>query len=65
VRNTGKIFELINNIKKIPKKINSYIPIYPDIDIEVENIKFPETYKMPAEYTDREIMTGIKNSARP
>jgi hypothetical protein len=65
VRNIGKIFKLIDDIKEISENINSYIPIYPDIDIEVENIKFPETYKMPAEYTDREIMTGIKNSARP
>jgi hypothetical protein len=65
MRNTGEIFELINNIKKISKNINSYIPIYPDIDTGTENIKFSEEYKISAERADRKIITGMKNSARP
>jgi hypothetical protein len=61
----GKIFELVNDIKKIPENINPYIPIYPDTDIEIGNIKFSEEYKIPVERANRKIMTNIKNSARP
>jgi hypothetical protein len=65
VRNTGKIFEFINDIKKISDNINSFIPIYSNADTGIRNIKFPEKYKMPAEYTGRKAVTNIKNSARP
>jgi hypothetical protein len=65
VRNTGKIFEFVNNIKIFFDNINSFIPIYPDIDIGIGNIKFSEKYKIFAERADREIMTNIKNSTRP
>jgi hypothetical protein len=44
VRDTGKIFELINDIKKISENIKFYIPIYPDTDIGIKNIKFSEKY---------------------
>ena len=60
-----EIFELIENIKEIFEDINSYIPIYLNINIEIENIKFFKKYKMPTERADREIITDMKNSARP
>jgi hypothetical protein len=65
VRNTEKIFKLIENIKKISKNINSYIPIYPDTGTGTKNIEFPEKYKISAERADWKIATNIKNSARP
>jgi hypothetical protein len=65
VRNTGEIFEFINDIKEISDNINFFISIYSDIDIEIGNIKFCKKYKMSAERADREIITNIKNSARP
>jgi hypothetical protein len=65
VRNTGKIFEFVNDIKKISDNINFFTPIYPDTDAEIRNIKFSEKYKMPAERAGRKIIIGIKNSARP
>jgi hypothetical protein len=65
VRDTGEIFEFINDIKKISDNINFFIPIYSDIGIEIEDIKFSEKYKMPTERADRKIITNIKNSARP
>jgi hypothetical protein len=65
VRNTEKIFEFVNNIKKISDNINFFIPIYPDTDIEVRDIKFFEKYKISAERTDRKTIINIKNSARP
>jgi hypothetical protein len=65
LRNIKEILELINNIKKILKNINFYIPIYSDADIGIENIKFSEKYEMPAERTDRKIIIDIKNFARP
>jgi hypothetical protein len=46
VRNTGEIFKLIENIKKIPKNINFYIPIYFDAGIKIGDIKFSEKYKL-------------------
>ena len=64
MRNTGEIFEFIDDIKKIPDNINSFIPIYSDIDIEIGDIKFSEKYKMPAERADRKIIMNIKNFAR-
>jgi hypothetical protein len=66
-REIREIFELIENIKKIKKipDVNFYIPIYSDADIRTENIKFPEKYELLAERAGREILTGIKNSARP
>jgi hypothetical protein len=57
VRSTGEVFELIENIKNIP--------IYPDAGAEVENIEFPEKYKIFAERAGRKIVTDMKNSARP
>jgi hypothetical protein len=65
VRNTGEIFEFIDDIKKIPDNINSFIPIYLDISIGIGNIEFSKKYKISAERADREIITNIKNSARP
>jgi hypothetical protein len=65
VRDTEKIFELINNIKEISENINFYIPIYPDVDIEIENIKFSKKYKISAEHADRKIVINIKNFIHP
>jgi hypothetical protein len=65
VRDTGKIFEFVDDIKEISNNINFFIPIYSDIDVEIENIEFPEKYKMPIERADRKIVTDMKNSARP
>jgi hypothetical protein len=65
VRNIGKIFEFVNDIKKISDNINFFIPIYSDADIGIGNIKFFEKYKMPAERADRKVIINIKNSARP
>jgi hypothetical protein len=39
VRDTGKIFELINDIKEISENINFYIPIYFDADTEIGNVE--------------------------
>jgi hypothetical protein len=65
VRNTGKIFEFINDIKEISDNINPFIPIYPDTDTEIRNIEFPKKYKISAERADRKIIIDMKNSARP
>jgi hypothetical protein len=65
VRNTGEIFEFVDNIKKISKNINPFIPIYSNAGAEAEDIRFSEKYKMLAERADRKIITDIKNSARP
>jgi hypothetical protein len=65
VRNTGKIFEFINDIKIFFNNINLFISIYSNADTGIEDIKFPEKYKMSAECADREIITNIKNFARP
>jgi hypothetical protein len=65
VRNTGKIFEFINNIKEIFDNINSFIPIYSDADIEIGNIKFLKKYEISAERAGRKIITNIKNFTRP
>jgi hypothetical protein len=64
VRNTGKVFEFINDIKKISDNINSFIPIYSDADTETKDIEFSEKYKISAERAGREIIIDIKNSAR-
>jgi hypothetical protein len=65
VRNTGKIFEFIDDIKEVFDNINFFISIYSGADAEVGNIEFFEKYKIFAERAGREIMTDIKNSARP
>jgi hypothetical protein len=65
VRNTGKVFEFIDDIKKIPDNINPFIPIYPDAGTGTENIEFSEKYEMPVERAGRKVVTDIKNSARP
>jgi hypothetical protein len=65
VRGTGEIFELIEDIKKVSENINPYIPIYFGASAGIENIKFSKKYEMPAERTGREIITDMKNSARP
>jgi hypothetical protein len=65
VRNTRKIFEFINDIKKISNNINFFISIYSDTDTEIRNIKFSEKYKIPIKRTGRKIITDIKNSTRP
>jgi hypothetical protein len=64
VRNTGKIFESVNDIKKIPNNINSFTPIYSDADIEVGDIEFSKKYEIFAERADREIITNMKNFIR-
>jgi hypothetical protein len=61
----GEIFEFIDDIKKISDNINPFIPIYFGADIGIGNIEFSEKYKISTERTDREIITDIKNSARP
>jgi hypothetical protein len=63
VRNTGEMFELIENIKEVSENINLYISIYPDTDAEIENIKFYKKYEISVERAGREIMTNMKNSA--
>jgi hypothetical protein len=60
VRDTGKIFKLINNIKNVLKNINSYIPIYSNADTKVRDIEFFEKYKISAERAGRKIITDIK-----
>jgi hypothetical protein len=65
VRDTEKIFELIDGIKKISENINFYISIYSDADTGVRNIEFFKKYKIFVERADRKIITDIKNSARP
>jgi hypothetical protein len=64
VRDTGEIFEFINDIKEISDNINSFIPIYSDADTETKDIEFSEKYKISAERAGREIIIDIKNSAR-
>jgi hypothetical protein len=65
VRNTGEIFEFVNDIKKIPNNINFFIPIYSDADTGIRDIKFFKEYKMSVERAGRKIMTDMKNSAYP
>jgi hypothetical protein len=65
VRDTGKMFEIINDIKEISDNINFFTPIYPDADIGSGNIKFSKKYEISAERAGREAVTDIKNSARP
>jgi hypothetical protein len=65
VRGTGEVFELIENVKKISKNVNLYIPVYSGAGVEIEDIKFSKKYEVPAERTDRKIMINMKNSARP
>jgi hypothetical protein len=65
VRNTEKIFEFVNDIKKIPDNINFFIPIYSGADTEIGDVEFSEKYEMFVERAGRKIMTGIKNFARP
>jgi hypothetical protein len=65
VRNTGKIFEFVNDIKEISENINSFTSIYPDADIKIGDIKFSEKYKISAKRAGRKIITDIKNFARP
>jgi hypothetical protein len=65
VRDTGEIFEFIDDIKEISDNINFFISIYPDADTGTEDIKFFEKYEISAERAGREAMTGMKNSTRP
>jgi hypothetical protein len=65
VRNTEKMFELIDDIKEIFENINFYIPIYFDAGAETGDIKFFKEYKISTERAGREVITNIKNSARP
>jgi hypothetical protein len=64
VRNTGEMFEFINDIKEKFKYINSFIPIYSDIGAGTGNIKFLKKYEVPAECAGRKAVTDIKNLAR-
>jgi hypothetical protein len=59
-----EIFEFIDDIKEIPDNINSFIPIYFNAGAGIGDIKFSEKYKKLAERAGREIITGMKNSAR-
>jgi hypothetical protein len=63
MRGTEKMFELVDNIKKILEDINFYISIYPGAGVEAGDIKFLKEYKMSAERAGRKIMTNMKNSA--
>jgi hypothetical protein len=65
VRDTGEIFEFVNDIKEISDNINSFIPIYFDADTEIGNIKFSEKYKISAERAGQKIVIDMKNSVRP
>jgi hypothetical protein len=65
VRDTKEIFEFVNNIKEISNNINSFILIYPDTGIGIEDIKFSEKYEIFIERADREIIINMKNSTRP
>jgi hypothetical protein len=65
VRDTGEVFELIENIQRISKNVNSYTSIYPDTDTGTGDNKVSEKYKISAARADREIITGTKNSGRP
>jgi hypothetical protein len=64
VRNTGKMFEFVNDIKKISNNINSFIPIYFGIGTGIRDIEFSEKYKILAESAGRKIITDIKNFVR-
>jgi hypothetical protein len=64
VRDTGKIFEFINDIKKISDNINFFTSIYSDAGTGIKNIEFYEKYKISIERADRKIIIDIKNSAR-
>jgi hypothetical protein len=65
MRDTREIFKLIENIKEISKNVNLYVPIYPDVSIEVGNVEFSEKYKVSFERADREVVKNIKTSVRP
>jgi hypothetical protein len=65
MRDTGEIFEFIDDIKEVSDNINSFISIYSDIGAGVEDIEFSEEYKIFVERADREIIIDMKNSARP
>jgi hypothetical protein len=65
VRDTEEIFELIEYIKEVSENINSYTPIYSDVDIGIGNIEFSEKCKISAERADRKIIMNLKNSGRP
>jgi hypothetical protein len=65
VRGTGKIFELIENIKKVSENVNFYISIYSGFDIGIRDIEFFEKYKVSAERAGRKIMTDMKKFSRP
>jgi hypothetical protein len=65
VRDTGEIFEFVDDIKEISDNINFFIPIYSDIDAGAGDIEFSEEYEISVERAGRKIITGIKNSARP
>jgi hypothetical protein len=65
VRDTAEIFEFVNNIKEVSDNINFFISIYFDIGTGIRDIKFLKKYIMFAERADREIITNMKNSARP
>jgi hypothetical protein len=58
VRDTGEIYKLVENFI-------FYIPIYFSVDIKIKDVEFFEKYKIFAERTGREIVTSMKNSARP
>jgi hypothetical protein len=65
VRDTGKIFEFVNDIKEISDNINSFISIYSGADTGIGDVEFSKKYEMPAEYAGRKAITDIKNSAYP
>jgi hypothetical protein len=65
VRNTGEIFEFVNDVKEIFNNINSFTSIYSDAGAGAGDIKFSEKYEIFAERTDRKIVTDMKNSVYP
>jgi hypothetical protein len=65
VRNTGKMFEFVDDIKNFSDNINFFISIYFDADIGIGDIEFFEKYEIFIERAGRKTMMGKKNFARP
>jgi hypothetical protein len=61
VRDTGEVFEFVDDVKEVFNNINSFIPIYPDVGTGVGDIEFFKKYEMSAERAGREIITDMKN----
>jgi hypothetical protein len=64
VRDTGEIFEFIDDVKKVFENINFFISIYFGVDAGIRDIEFSEKYKIFVECADWEIITDMKNFVR-